>query len=96
MEEAPPPIVAVVSVSSQVILNVEGIRMRMSLAAVISGLAVLSVIVIVSMAVVLSPTVKLWFAAEEITGAASEIVAVPASSGKDPLTEVETVTSADC
>ena len=62
-----PSIIAVVSVSSHVMLKAVGIFIRMSFVAVMAGVAS-SVIVIVEMSVVESPTANVWLAAEEIVG----------------------------
>ena len=63
-----PVIEAVVSAVFQVMLNVAGIRMRMSLVAVMLGVAA-SVIVIALIAVGAWPTRKTWSAADAIVGA---------------------------
>ena len=56
LPEAPPPMTAVVSEVSQVMLNPAGIRMRMSSAAVTVGVAASSVRVMVLTAVGRSPS----------------------------------------
>ena len=66
---APVPVsVAVVSAVFQVMLNVAGIRMRRSPAAVTVGVAA-SVTVIAAVAVGGCATTKLWFTADAIVGA---------------------------
>ena len=65
MDDAAPPIDAIVSVLSQTMLNPAGMRIRMSLEAVIvTGFA--SVIVIWLIAVAGLPTKCVWFAADDI------------------------------
>ncbi len=60
--------VAVVSAVFQLMLNDAGIRMRMSFAVVMVGVAA-SVIVIALIAVAARPTTKTWFAADASVGA---------------------------
>ena len=65
-----PVIVAVVSAVFQVMLNVEGMRMRMSFAALMVGVAA-SLTVIGLIAVGGCPTPNVWFAAEAMVCAAA-------------------------
>ena len=58
LADAVPPITAVVSDASQVMLNPAGIRIRMSFAVVIEAEGVAAVTVMVLMAVTGSPAVK--------------------------------------
>ena len=62
-----PVIVAAVRAVFQLMLNVAGMRMRRSFAAVMLGVAA-SVTVIAAMAVGPWPTTKRWFAAEATVG----------------------------
>ena len=64
---------AVVSAVFQLMLTAAGIRIRMSLAAVMLGVAA-SVTVIALIAVAAWPTTKTWFAADAIVGATTWIV----------------------
>ena len=79
LADAVPPSVTAVTVGSHVMLNVAGIRIRMSLAAVIVTDDA-SVTVTTLAVVVACPTVKLWFAAEETVAPALIGIAAIASS----------------
>ena len=68
-----PESVAVVTPVFQLMLTAAGIRIRMSLAAVMLGVAA-SVTVIALIAVAAWPTTKTWFAADAIVGATTWIV----------------------
>jgi len=66
LPDAAPPIVAMVSVVSQLMLKPAGMWMRRSFAAEMVGVAASSVIVMVLIRVSASPTAKPWLAAEEM------------------------------
>ncbi len=77
---AVPRIVAVRSEVSQLMLKPAGIRIRMSLAAVIERVTGSSVIVIVLIVVGGSPTRKLWSNSEEIVGVPAAVISIVLSS----------------
>ena len=83
LPDAVPPSVTVVTVGSHVMLNVAGIRIRMSLAAVIVTDDA-SVTVTTLAVVVACPTVKLWFAAEEMVAPAAIVIVLSSVAAVAP------------
>ena len=73
LADALPASVTVVTVVSQIMLNVDGIRIRMSLVAVIVDVAA-SVTVTAAAGVDACPTVKYWFSAEEMLAPAPIVI----------------------
>ena len=93
---APPESEAVVSAVFQIMLSVAGMRMRMSCAAVMLGVAA-SVIVIALMAVAACPTTNSWFAAATIVGCTTWIVrpSLAAVPPPDPETTSSRLSAAE-
>ncbi len=79
-----PAIVAVVRAVFQLMLNVAGMRMRMSFAAVMLGVPA-SVTVIAAVAVAACPTRNSWFAADAIAGGAATWIVRLSSAAVPPV-----------
>ena len=80
LPEAVPPKLTLVMLVSHSMLKPAGMRIRMSFVALMRGVPLLSVMVIVSATSAGEPTVKLWWAAEEILKSAMAMLLLSSST----------------